>query len=99
MTKRSRNTRHRVETYDLLWQHAASTDPPTVRLSNRVIRDLLANQGSEVTLPAVTARLQSLERAGNVSIHYQVGAYGRVTREIRLLSRPSLPHTPRLEAV
>lgn len=95
MTNR-RNTLHRVETWNLLYKH--SSGDGITALSNRAIRDMLAESGRTVTLPAVTARLQSLESGQHIKIHYHVGPYGRVSRAIELLAPPKPPIHPRKQA-
>ncbi len=65
--------------------------PRRVVASNATIQTEIQALGSDVTLPAVTARLQSLHEVGAIDVHYWLTPSGSMQRTIFLLDEPESP--------
>jgi hypothetical protein len=91
MTAVRRRTEARGDTWDALVGLVQDQETQRVTASNRQVQWALSSMGVKVTLPAVTARLQSLQEIGAIDINYWLNPEGHSIRTIYLLEAPERP--------
>lgn len=88
---RTRNTDSRADTFQLLSSISDHSPSGWVQMSNRDIQEWLSRTHNvDITLPAISARLRSLETLGCIEIQYSA-RHGRITREILPVKSPQRP--------
>ncbi len=85
-----RRTDTRADTYEILKDSAGDG---VSYLTNRDIQERLSLRNIDVTLPAVSARLRSLETMGSIKVEYSA-QQGLLQRWITPVAPPKRPERP-----